>query len=215
MKQISFTFFHFRIQSPIFFRPSGTQSGFSMNLYQKYLSYIIVFLLFLVQPLSAKEIYFTRTGNISFFSTAILEDIKAINSQVTCVMDLESGMVSFRVFIPGFIFENALMQEHFNENYLESETFPTANFNGKIDEWETLQLSEIEQEITLSGKMTIHGVSMDISEKGHIFMKNGLILGKTIFKIKVADYGIEIPKIVRDNIAKQVDITVDLKLKKK
>jgi|TARA_B110000495_G_scaffold70741_1_gene60386 hypothetical protein len=172
-------------------------------------------ILILFQPLTAKDIYFTRSGTISFFSTAIIEDIEAYNKQVTCVLDKENGSVAFQVPILGFIFENALMQEHFNENYLESEKFPTAIFKGKINDWELIELSEKDQEVNLTGEMTIHGVTNEFSEKGFISIKNNKIDGTTQFKIIVADYGIEIPKIVRNNIAKIVDVNVKLSLKKK
>jgi len=107
------------------------------------------------------------------------------------VLDKENGSVAFQVPILGFIFENALMQEHFNENYLK------------------------DQEVNLTGEMTIHGVTNEFSEKGFISIKNNKIDGTTQFKIIVADYGIEIPKIVRNNIAKIVDVNVKLSLKKK
>jgi polyisoprenoid-binding protein YceI len=174
-----------------------------------------ILFLILLCPLIAKDIYFTRSGTISFYSSAILEDIEAINDQVTCVLDLETGEVAFRVPIRGFTFKNALMQEHFNENYLESEKFPNAAFKGKIDSLDSIKLSNDPQEVTLTGTMTIHGISFEIREKGTIILSDGMIWGDAQFHIEVADYGIVVPKIVRNNIAKSVDITVSLKLKKK
>ena len=174
-----------------------------------------ILFLILFCPLIAKDIYFTRSGTISFYSSAILEDIEAINDQVTCVLDLETGEVAFRVPIRGFTFKNALMQEHFNENYLESEKFPNAAFKGKIDGLDSIKLSNDPQEVTLTGTMTIHGISLEIREKGTIILSDGMIRGDAQFHIEVADYGIVVPKIVRNNIAKSVDITVSLKLKKK
>ena len=174
-----------------------------------------ILFLILLYPLIAKDIYFTRSGTISFYSSAILEDIEAINDQVTCVLDLKTGEVAFRVPIRGFTFKNALMQEHFNENYLESEKFPNAAFKGKIDGLDSIKLSNDPQEVTLTGTMTIHGISLEIREKGTIILSDGMIWGDAQFHIEVADYGIVVPKIVRNNIAKSVDITVSLKLKKK
>jgi len=174
-----------------------------------------ILFLILFCPLIAKDIYFTRSGTISFYSSAILEDIEAINDQVTCVLDLETGEVAFRVPIRGFTFKNALMQEHFNENYLESEKFPNAAFKGKIDGFNSIKLSQDPQEVTLTGTMTIHGISLEIREKGTIILSDGMIRGDAQFHIEVADYGIVVPKIVRNNIAKTMDITVSLKLKEK
>ena len=92
----------------------------------------LILSLHLLTPLLAKEIYFTRTGFVSFFSSTPVEDIQAKNNQTSCILDLETGKTSFRIPIRGFEFPNALMQEHFNENYLESEKYPNASFNGKI-----------------------------------------------------------------------------------
>ena len=174
-----------------------------------------ILFLILFCPLIAKDIYFTRSGTISFYSSAILEDIEAVNTQVTCVLDRETGEVAFRVPIRGFTFKNALMQEHFNENYLESEKYPHASFKGNIDGWDSINLSNEPREVTLMGMMMIHGVNLEIKEEGEIKKIDGLIRGSAKFNIIVADYEIEIPKIVRDNIAKIVDVTVNLNLKKK
>tara|TARA_B100001996_G_scaffold372261_1_gene348450 strand:- start:640 stop:1173 length:534 start_codon:yes stop_codon:yes gene_type:complete len=174
-----------------------------------------LFYLLLLMPLIAKDIYFTRSGNVSFFSAALLEDIDAKNSQVTCVLDNNSGKVAFKIPIHGFTFKNALMQEHFNENYLESDKYPTAEFKGEILGWETLEILSEPSEVKLKGAMTIHGVTIPIVEKGEIFIQNDEYVGVSTFKITLSDYKIIIPKIVRDNIAKIVDVTVSVKLKKK
>ena len=174
-----------------------------------------VLIIFLICPIFAKDIYFTRSGTISFYSSALIEDIEAVNKQVTCVLDMGTGEVAFRVPIPGFTFKNGLMQEHFNENYLESEKYPHASFKGNINAWDSINLSNEPREVTLMGMMMIHGVNLEIKEEGEIKKIDGLIRGSAKFNIIVADYGVEIPKIVRDNIAKIVDITVNLNLKKK
>ena len=174
----------------------------------------IIFLVLTV-PLFGEDIYFTRSGTISFFSSTPIEDIKAINEQTTCVLDLETGDLSFRIPIRGFIFKNGLMQEHFNENYLESDTYPNASFTGSIEGWKDITLSETLQPVSLKGTMTIHGVSKEIAESGNILMKEDRLIGAATFKINVADYKIEIPKILRENIAKVVDVSVDISLKKK
>ena len=107
------------------------------------------------------------------------------------------------------------MQEHFNENYLESDTYPNARFTGSIEGWKDIILTEKFQPVSLKGTMTIHGISKDIAEPGNILMKVNRVIGSATFKITVADYKIEIPKILRDNIAKVVDVDVDISLKKK
>ena len=173
----------------------------------------IIFLVLTV-PLFGDDIYFTRSGTISFFSSTPIEDIKAINEQTTCVLDLETGDLSFRIPIRGFIFKNGMMQEHFNENYLESDMYPNASFTGSIEGWKDITLTEKLQPVSLKGTMTIHGISKDIAESGNILMKENRVIGAATFKITAADYKIEIPKIIRDNIARVVDVTVELSLKK-
>mgnify|MGYP001225034097 CR=1 FL=1 len=174
---------------------------------------IILLLLFI--PLFGRDIYFTRSGEVSFFSSTPIYDISAVNNQMTCVLDLETGSVSFRIPILGFNFPNGLMQEHFNENYMESDIYPNASFKGKINDWNKLKLSENPQEVILNGTMTIHGVSKQILEKGKISMKNNDVIGSSNFLITVADYNVKIPKLVRDKIAKTVSVDTELILKKK
>ena len=174
---------------------------------------IILLLLFI--PLFGRDIYFTRSGEVSFFSSTPIYDISAVNNQMTCVLDLETGSVSFRIPILGFNFPNGLMQEHFNENYMESDIYPNASFKGKINDWNKLKLSENPQEVILNGTMTIHGVSKQILEKGKISIKNNDVIGSSNFLITVADYNVKIPKLVRDKIAKTVSVDTELILKKK
>ena len=171
--------------------------------------------LFLLIPVHANDLYYTRSGIVSFFSSTPIEDIKAANNQVTCVLQMETGKTSFRIPIRGFIFPNALMQEHFNENYLESEKFPNASFNGNIENWSEIKINKNPKTVTITGEMTIHGVTKKIKETGDISLVNGNIHGKAIFDISVADYNIAIPKILRENIAENVEITINLELNKK
>ena len=104
---------------------------------------ILIILYVLLSFSFAKDRYITREGVIGFFSSTPLEDIKAINKQVSCVLDKGTGECAFQRPIKGFTFNNALMQEHFNESYLESDIYPKIVFKGKILDWNTIQLSEI------------------------------------------------------------------------
>ena len=174
-----------------------------------------IILFIMITPLIAKDIYYTRSGVVSFFSSTPIEDIKADNEQATCVLDMETGNVSFRIPIRGFIFKNSLMQEHFNENYLESDKFPYASFKGQLVDWNDINLSKDYQSIEIKGMMKIHGISKKITEIGKIALRDNRVIGNSIFKIIVADYGIEIPKLVRENIAKVMEININLNLKKK
>jgi len=113
------------------------------------------------------------------------------------------------VLIQGFKFDKALMQEHFNENYMESTTYPKAKFKGKIDNLSSINFKKDgDYNATVSGQLEIHGVTKPVTATGVISVKGTNISAKSKFSVAVADYGIEIPKVVAENIAKNVDINV-------
>ena len=156
--------------------------------------------------------YFTRAGEISFNSDTPMEKIEAENKTVSSVFDSESGKIQFAVLIKAFHFEKALMQEHFNENYMESSKFPKATFKGEVKNLADINLSKDgTYEAVVEGKMTIHGKTQTVETTGTFTVADGQITATSAFEIAVADYGIKIPKVVRENIAKIVVIAVNLK----
>ena len=160
--------------------------------------------------------YITKNGKISFYSDAPLEKIEAKNSQVNAAIDSQSGAILFKVLIKSFIFEKALMQEHFNENYLESDKYPTAIFKGKITNLNDINFErDGSYAAIVKGKLTIHGVTKDISTTGMITIKNkgDLLNTKAIFTIKITDYGISIPGAVTGKIAEEVEISINADMK--
>ena len=155
--------------------------------------------------------YFTRSGKISFYSDAPLEKIEAVNNNATSVIDAESGKMEFAVLIKGFQFEKSLMQEHFNENYMESSKFPKALFKGEITNLDAVNFKEDgEYAADVKGDLTIHGVTQPKEAAGTITIKDGKISATSKFEITVADHEIEIPSVVRDNIAKTVLVKVEM-----
>jgi hypothetical protein len=157
--------------------------------------------------------YTTKTGVIRFYSEAPAENIEAFNRQVNSAIDLNSGDFVFRVLMKGFQFEKALMQEHFNENYVESHKFPNATFVGKVSNLSYIDLSKNGTfEAEVSGNMTIKGVTKEVTEKGVFEVKDGLINGKSTFYIQLADYDIKIPRTVVKNISETIEINVDVSL---
>lgn len=173
---------------------------------------VVVVLATLFIPQIQAQKYFTRNGNISFSSDAPLEKIEAVNKSVTSVVDTESGKIEFAVLIKAFQFEKALMQEHFNENYMESGKFPKAVFKGQIENIEDIDFSKDgTYAARVGGQMTIHGVTKEEKMEGTFEIKEGKIGATSQFILIVADYGIEVPKVVRDNIAKEVEVKVNLK----
>lgn len=164
--------------------------------------------------LSGQGKYFTRDGHIDFFSSTSIEDIKANNNKVTCVLDAETGEIEFAVLMKAFEFKKALMEEHFNENYVESEKYPKSKFQGKI-----LNIGEVDftkdgsYDVSVAGVLTIHGESHEVDAIGMIEVKGEDVITFSEFHVSPEDYNIEIPGIVRDKIAKELLITVEVLLK--
>lgn len=161
--------------------------------------------------ISAQQKFFTKTGSISFYSNAPLEKIEAHNKQVACILNTQTHELAFKVLIKSFEFKQALMQEHFNENYLESEKFPNASFEGKI----TNVVSYTKDgsfPVEVIGKLTIHGASKEVKSKGTLVVKAG---GATLelsskFNILLKDYNIKNDKL--DSISENVEIVVNTSL---
>ncbi|MDN5214347.1 YceI family protein [Fulvivirgaceae bacterium BMA12] len=173
----------------------------------------IVFSVIIINIGFAQGKYFTRTGHISFFSEAALENIDAHNNQGTCILDSESGELALSVLIKGFEFEKALMQEHFNENYLESHKFPKSTFKGKITNLDDVNFDgNGKYNVKFEGDLTIHGETNAVSSAGILEVADNTINASASFPVTVKDYKIKIPKTVIDNIAKVVEVKVELKL---
>ena len=150
--------------------------------------------------------YIAKAGEISFFSNAPLEDIAAVNNKVSAVYDVQTHELVFQLNISDFIFPNALMQTHFNENYLESDVFPKSTFVGKVIENKN-GIAHVE------GNLTIHGETNFITVEGNLFINEDVVLISDVqFSIKLKNYKIKIPKIVMYKIAEEIEVEVNIKL---
>jgi polyisoprenoid-binding protein YceI len=156
----------------------------------------------------SQSLYICRTGEASFFSKAPLEDIEAHNRNTTSILNTSNGEIAFTVPIKAFKFEKDLMQEHFNEKYMESDKFPEATFKGKINEKVDYSKNGI-YNVTSTGKLKIHGVEKDRTEKGTLTVKDGNITLQCNLKITLKDFNITIPKLVFENIAETVDVKIN------
>jgi len=176
-----------------------------------------VFLVAMLATLSVElqaQKYSTEKSLVTFFSDAPLEDISAKNTQGIGILDASTDQVAFSIPISGFEFERKLMQEHFNEKYMESERYPKSTFQGKLMNFDSKQKGV--QQVKAKGKLTIHGVTREVEIPGTIEMTaDNKIKMISTFKVKVADYEIEIPQLVFQNIAEEVEVTVDFTLIKK
>ncbi len=169
---------------------------------------ILTFGLLFNQLLAQK--FLTQTAEIKFFSKAPLENIEAINNQVMSVIDLENNALAFSMLMKAFVFEKALMQEHFNEKYVESDLFPKASFKGNILNLNQADLNAKPQEVLVKGILTIHGEANEVETTAFLSKTTeNQIIGKTIFTINLDDYKIKIPSAVKDNINKTIEITVN------
>ena len=155
--------------------------------------------------------FYTKTGYISFFSKAPLEDIEASNRQVVSFLDVKSGEMVFSVPMKAFQFKKSLMQEHFNENYVESDKYPKATFKGKVVNMQSVNLAQDNlYKVLIEGVLTIHGVDRTVRTDGTLEVKGKQLTGKSTFSVTPQEFNIEIPFLVKDHIAKRIDITVNV-----
>lgn len=151
-----------------------------------------------------QEKIISRQGQVSFFSYTSVENIKAENNQVLSIIDLTSNEIAVSMLMNAFIFEKALMREHFNESYIESDLYPKAVFEGEILDFDSN--FEGEQTKIIKGTFSMHGVSKELEIKTKIeHIQGGYILSGT-FETLVEDYNINIPPLLKGNIAKTISV---------
>lgn len=164
----------------------------------------------------AQDVFITRHGQVSFFSKTPMENIDAVNNEVSSVYNSKTGEIGFAVLVKSFHFERALMEEHFNENYMESDKFPKASFRGKITNAAAVDFTKDgTYAVTADGEMTLHGITQKVSVPGSIIIKGGLPQIQAKFKLAPKDYSIKIPSLVADKIAETMNVSVDCKYEKK
>lgn len=160
---------------------------------------------------NAQTKYNTRNGFVGFFSHTPLEDIKGDNNQVSALLNIEDGEYNFLVLIKSFELPKALMQEHFNEDYMESDKFPKSTFTGKIKDISKIDFKKDgEYAVIVEGNLTMKDKTNPVSVPGTIIIKDDKIESKAKFIIKPFDYNVEIPSMVKDKIAKEIEISVDV-----
>lgn len=172
----------------------------------------IVFILFLAlicHKAGFSQTFMTRTGFIGFYSKTPFEDIKAESNQVLAIVDAGKKNIAFAVLLKGFVFAKELMQEHFNENYVESDKYPKATFNGSYTGDVSLAQDGV-YHIQVKGNLTLHNVTRVVEIPATLEMKGGVLSGKADFTLKPEDFQISIPSVVRDKIAKEITVHVQI-----
>jgi len=160
-----------------------------------------------VLSLSAQK-QITREAFLKFYSSSTLEDIEASTKSASSVINLENGDLVCQALMKSFVFEKALMQEHFNENYMESDQYPKAVFKGTFDYWVAPNLkTDSEQKMKVSGTLSLHGKTQDIIADCTLSVKDGKLSVHTTFIVHPADFDIDIPSGKKDNISENIEIT--------
>jgi polyisoprenoid-binding protein YceI len=155
--------------------------------------------------------YTAEKAFISFFSDGAIEDIAAENTKTVSLFNASTGEVVFSIPIKEFEFDKSLMKEHFNEKYMDTEKFPKSTFQGKISGFQADGKGA--QEVTASGKLSMHGVTQEVQIPGTLELVADKIVMKSKFIVKLADYKIEIPKLLWQNIAEQVEVKIEFTYK--
>ncbi|PWH83161.1 hypothetical protein DIS18_00990 [Algibacter marinivivus] len=177
---------------------------------------IIYLIAFISINVCSQTKYLTKTGIINFeASVPSVEEVKAVNKSVTAILNADNGEFAALVFVKGFRFKNALMEEHFNENYAESDTYPKSTFKGKIKDFSVDKLKSATA-FKINGTLTFHGKTKQINDVIINITKDKNVISTTgDFKVSVSDFDIKIPKIVRDKVAEDVNVSFNFNLKMK
>jgi hypothetical protein len=171
-------------------------------------SLVIALIILLHANNACAQRFFIEKSSVIFFSDGVIEDIKAENVKATSIFDSNKGDIALLIGNKDFQFSNKLMQTHFNEKYMESEKYPKSIFQGKVTGFS--MAAQGKQPVKAKGKFTIHGVTKEVEIPGTIENTDNKLLVRATFMVKLKDYNIVIPKILWENIAEEVQVTIDL-----
>lgn len=169
-----------------------------------------------VGSVEAQNKYIDKKGKLTFeASEELFEPVKATNESVTVILNTVTNEVASLALIKSFRFKNSLMEEHFNENYIESETYPKVTFKGKLLDFNFSKLTKNATEATVDGKIELRGKEKKIRTALKIWKIDDSIVIQGAFIVTPADFDIEIPSIVKNKIAKEILVSLDFKLSQK
>lgn len=170
---------------------------------------VLLWLAVILPSVARSQQFNTRSGFIGFYSKTALEDIRGENNQVFAIIDAGKKNLAFAALLKGFIFPKELMQEHFNENYVESDKYPKATFSGAYTGDVTLEKDGV-YKVIVRGTLTLHNVTRNIETPATLEVRGGHLLGVAEFRLKPEDFNISIPSIVRDKIDKEITVKVNI-----
>jgi len=157
------------------------------------------------RPLLAQGKFATSTGNTKFSSETPLENVNAENKKSQVILNTANNEIAIRMNMREFVFPNKLMQEHFNENYIESSKYPTATFSGKVDNAPDYS-KDGQYDVSTTGKFTVHGVTKERTIKGKMKIEGGKITINSDFEVPLTDHKIEVPQVVFVKIAQVISV---------
>ena len=161
----------------------------------------------------AQEKLKTKNGSITFeASVPSFEEVKATHENVSAVLNLSNGEFAALALVKGFRFKVALMEEHFNENYVESSIYPKSVFKGKIEGFNVDNLGSSPMDFTINGSITLHGVTKDLSAPVQMYKDGAEVIFSTQFSLRPEDFDIKIPGVVSKKIAEEVDVIAKFNL---
>lgn len=173
-------------------------------------TFITLFFIFMGSHAWSQK-FVAEESMVTFFSSATIEDITADNTKSSSIFNSETGDIAFSIPIREFEFEKSLMKEHFNEKYMDTEKFPKSTFQGQIEGFDVG--STAIQHVKAVGKLTIHGRTNDIDIPGTVQKRGDKLMMKSKFIVRLEDYKIKIPTLMWQNIAEQVEVTIDFTFK--
>lgn len=159
--------------------------------------------------------YITKTGSVKFeASVPSFEEVAAENKTTSAVLETATGDFAALTLMKGFRFKVALMEEHFNENYVESDKYPKASFKGKIEGFDAAKITTAEKTVTITGELTLHGKTKKVSSTAKISKSGNAFKIVGSFTVKPEDFAIEIPKIVSKKVADNINVDYNFLLNK-
>ena len=178
---------------------------------------IKIFIVLLIFAFSS-DIYaqklITKEGKIEIFSQTPLVTIEAVNNKVASILNTQTGDMVVSTLVRSFKFKEALVEEHFNENYMDSEKYPKAIFVGKIVNFHTIDFSKDgEYKAVVVGKLTIHGTTNNVKADAEIIVKNKKVQGKLTFNVSLKAYNIRVEKAYKKAIKDEIKLMVDFAYK--
>jgi len=175
---------------------------------------ISILLVLVIATMPRQEKMLTKTGKVTFeASIPAFEEVKAVSETVTCIFNPKTGDIQSQVLMKSFRFKIALMEEHFNENYMESNKYPKGTFRGRIEDFDASALTATAKEYIVTGSMEMHGKTKDIATKAKVRKIDGGIEIISSFSLNTDDYGIQIPSVVKSKVSKKVNVKSEFTVK--